>query len=119
MPQGEFTQTQEPDGVTYTYHQSGNTFFVHQSVENVIFDGWSGIIDPTLFANEIAYSVPSMDGSALLSVSGIVDVSKLDPNATEFYVVFEGRVWDGAGVSTDEFKVPIQVSDLSPDGAFI
>ena len=84
VPQGEFTQTQEPDGVTYTHTESGNTFFVHQSVENVIFDGWSGIVDPTLFANDIEYSVPSMDGSAFLSVSGIVDVSKLDPNATEF-----------------------------------
>ena len=100
VPQGEFTQTQELDGVTYTHTESGNTFFVHQSVENVIFDGWSGIVDPTLFANDIAYSVPGMDGSAFLSVSGIVDVSKLDPNATEFYVVFEGRVWNGSGVGT-------------------
>ena len=83
----------------------------------MIFDGWSGIVDPTLFANDIAYSVPGMDGSAFLSVSGIADVSKLDPNATEFYVVFEGRVWDGSGVGLREFKVPIQVSDLSPDGS--
>ena len=118
VPQGEFTQTQELDGVTYTHTESGNTFFVHQSVENVIFDGWSGIVDPTLFANDIAYSVPGMDGSAFLSVSGIADVSKLDPSATEFYVVFEGRVWAGSGVGLREFKVPIQVSDLSPDGSF-
>ena len=84
----------------------------------MIFDGWSGIVDPTLFANDIAYSVPGMDGSAFLSVSGIADVSKLDPSATEFYVVFEGRVWAGSGVGLREFKVPIQVSDLSPDGSF-
>ena len=115
-PEGEFTQTQEPGGVVYTHTASGNRYYVDQSIENVIFDGWSAIIDPTLFANEITYSVPSNNGSALLSVSGIVDVSKLDPNATEFYVVFEGRVWDGYGVVTEEFRVPIH--DWSPDGAF-
>ena len=90
VPEEEFTKTDEPYGVTYTY--SGNTYFVSENIENVIFDGWSGIVDPAEFMSDIEFSVSTdFQGSAVVNVSGYVDTGKLE--AQTIPLLFDTFVW--------------------------
>ena len=88
-------QNTDTDGTTYTHIGSGNSYFIHNSVEEVIFDGLAPIEDPTLFISLVEFSAATGSGNgASLTVTGSADMSKTAGG--QFYLEFEAtRLADG------------------------